>query len=259
MTSEFPVIVKVAKIDLSYFFRTKWLMVFLLSLNLSDIFVVALVYRGIMSVDYFQFFVPAVVVMGLFTAALDTGRRIYLSLREGIVQYYLSLPVSTEGLVAAHLLSGGVTGMVYSSSLLLLAFLVLGVNSIGNTLILLPFLLLLAIGLAGLAASLAVLASTRGEFFFAYQQMTQTLLLIFSTVFYPAYLLQQYLPSSLVLVASVNPLSLAADGLRTYAFQGQPMGGWFLLELAVTSLPFALLGGFSYLRVLGRVRVNGRV
>src|SRR5712692_2015171 len=256
---ELPVILSIARVDLSYFFRTKWLIVFLLSLNLSDIFVVALVYRGIMSLDYFQFFVPAVVVMGLFTAALDTGRRIYLSLREGIVQYYLSLPVSTEGLVAAHLLSGGTTGLIYSSSLLVTAFLVLGASSIVNTLILLPFLLLLAVGLAGLAATLAIVASTRGEFFFAYQQMAQTLLLIFSTIFYPAYLLQRYLPSFLVLVALVNPLSLAADGLRSYVFQGQPMGAFFLIELSVTSLPFALLGGFSYLRVLGRIRVNGKV
>lgn len=256
---EVPVILQIARVDLSYFFRTKWLIVFLLSLNLSDIFVVALVYRGIMSMDYFQFFVPAVVVIGLFTAALDTGRRIYLSLREGIVQYYLSLPVSTGGLVAAHLLSGGATGLVYSCSLLLVAFVVLGVNNIVNSLILIPFLLLLAVGLAGLAAALAVLASTRGEFFFAYQQMAQTLLLIFSTIFYPASLLQRYLPSFLVLIASVNPLSLAADGLRSYAFGGQPIGGSFLIELAFTSLPFALLGGFSYFRVLGRIRVRGKV
>ncbi len=128
-----------------------------------------------------------------------------------------------------------------------------------SILILFPFLLLLAVGLAGLAATLAVLASTRGEFFFAYQQLIQTLLLVFSTVFYPAYLLQRYLPSFLVLAASVNPLSLAADGLRSYAFQGQPLGGLFLAELTLTSLPFALLGWFSYLQVLGRIRVRGRV
>src|SRR5712692_5061992 len=177
--SELRIILEIARADLSYFFRTKWLIVFLLSLNLSDIFVVALVYRGIMSLDYFQFFVPAVVVIGLFAAALDTGRRLYLALREGIVQYYLSLPVSTEGLVMAYLLAGGATGLFYSSTLLLVAFLVLGVTAIGNALILLPFLLFLAVGLSGLAAALAVLASTHGEFFFAYQQMVQTLLLFF--------------------------------------------------------------------------------
>lgn len=234
-------------------------MAILLSLNLTDIFVVALVYGNLMSLNYFQFFVPAVVVMGLFAAALDTGRRIYLALHEGFVQYYLSLPVSLGGLVMAYLLAGGMVGLVYSSSLLVVACLLLGAKGILNALILLPFLLLLAMGLAGVAASLAAVASTRGEFFSAYQQFLQAFLLVFSTVFYPADLLQQYLPSFLVVIASVNPLSLAADGLRSYAFQGQPIDGVFLLELSLASLTFALLGGVAYRQVLNVIQVKGSV
>ncbi len=256
---EYPIILQIAMTDFSYFFRTKWLIAFLLGLNFSDMLVVALVYRGLMSLDYFQFFVPAVVVTGIFAAALDVGRRIFLALRDGNVQYYLSLPVSTEGLVAAYLLAGGMTGLVYSGPLLIMTILLLGTDAIFNVLIMLPFLLVLAVGLSGLAAGLAAIASTRGEFFYAYQQLLQTLLLVFSTVFYPAYILERYLPSFLVVVASANPLSLAADGLRTYAFRGQPIDAGYLLGLSLTSLPFALLGGFVYLQVLDMIRVNGKV
>ena len=128
--SEIRVILSIARNDFSYFFRTKWLMAVLLSLNLSDMLVVALVYRGMMDYPYFTYFVPAVVVMGLFAASLDTGRRIWLALREGVIQYELSLPVSTKGLVMAYLLAGGAAALVYASSLLIIAFIVLPSSAI---------------------------------------------------------------------------------------------------------------------------------
>ncbi|UCG36660.1 MAG: hypothetical protein JSV64_08720, partial [Candidatus Bathyarchaeota archaeon] len=169
--SEIQVILAIARNDFSYFFRTKWLMAILLSLNLSDMLVVALVYERMMSIDYFSYFVPAVIVMGLFAASLDTGRRIWLALREGVIQYELSLPVSTHGLVLAYLLAGGAAALVYASSLLLIALVVLPASAIWSALVLLPFLFVLAMGLAGIAATLAAVASTHGEFFFAFQNV----------------------------------------------------------------------------------------
>ena len=166
-------ILQIARTDFSYFFRTKWLMAVLLSLNVSDMLVIGLVYNGLMSFDYFQFFAPAVVVMGLFMGSMDTGRRIWLALREGVTQYYLSLPISNKGLVAAYLIAGSLSAMVYSSSLLLVALIVLQAHAVWNALILLTFLFILAMGLAGIAAALAALASTHGEFYFAYQQIVQ--------------------------------------------------------------------------------------
>ena len=48
-------ILQLAGNDFSYFFRTKWLMAVLLSLNLSDMLVVALVFQRLMDFNYFQF------------------------------------------------------------------------------------------------------------------------------------------------------------------------------------------------------------
>ena len=84
--SQFYRIFQIARTDFSYFFRTKWLMAILISLNLSDMLVTGLVYKELMTFDYFSFLVPGIVTMGLFTAATDTGRRIWLALREGVVQ-----------------------------------------------------------------------------------------------------------------------------------------------------------------------------
>lgn len=252
-------ILQIARTDFSYFFRTKWLMAVLLSLNISDMLVIGLVYNGLMSFDYFQFFAPAVVVMGLFMGSMDTGRRIWLALREGVTQYYLSLPISNKGLVAAYLIAGSLSAMVYSSSLLLVALIVLPAHAVWNALILLPFLFILAMGLAGIAAALAASASTHGEFFFAYQQIVQVFLLTFSTVYYPQQVLAQYLPSFLVNVASVNPLSVAAEALREFAFKGNPIQPNIMITLILTSIPFAMLGALAYYRALHNLQVKGKV
>lgn len=257
--TEIRQILQVARTDFSYFFRTKWLMAVLLSLNLSDMLVIGLVYNGMMSINYFQFFAPAVVVMGLFMGAMDTGRRIWLALREGVTQYYLSLPISNKGLVMAYLIAGSLAAMIYSSTLLLVALIVLPTSAFWNALILLPFLLILAMGLAGIAASLAAKASTHGEYFFAYQQIIQVLLLTLSTVYYPREILQLYLPSEIVTLASINPLSVAAETLREFIFEGSTIQLKIMFNLVFTSVPFALLGAFAYYRALHTLQVKGKL
>ncbi|UCG45391.1 MAG: ABC transporter permease, partial [Candidatus Bathyarchaeota archaeon] len=221
--------------------------------------VVALVFQRLMDFNYFQFFVPAVVVMGLFVAALDTGRRIWLAIREGVIHYYLSLPISTKGVVIAYLLAGGLAALVYSSSLLLIALIVLPAQAIWSTFILMPFLFILAMGLAGIAATLAALASTHGEFFFAYQQIVQVVLLTLSTVFYPIEVVRQYLPPLLVTVVSSNPLSLAAEAMREYTFIGNPIQSTVLMNIFFTSCPFAIIGGLAYLWALRTIQVKGKL
>jgi len=72
--SEFSRLLLIARTDFSYFFRTKWLMAVLISLNVSDMLVYALVITKIVSPGYFTFLVPGIVTVGLFSAATDTGR-----------------------------------------------------------------------------------------------------------------------------------------------------------------------------------------
>ncbi|NIO37263.1 hypothetical protein GTO27_06105 [Candidatus Bathyarchaeota archaeon] len=257
--SETRVILAVARNDFSYFFRTKWLMAILLSLNLSDMLVVALVYKRMMTFDYFSYFVPAVIIMGLFAASLDTGRRIWLALREGVIQYELSLPISTHGLVIAYLLAGGSAALVYASSLMAIALIVLPAQAIGSALMLLPFLFVLAMGLTGIAATLASIASTHGEFFFAFQNIVQIALLTLSTVYYPIEIVRNYLPSILVSIVAANPLSLATEALRQYAFVGMPIEPVFLAKIFLASIPFTIIGAFAYLGALRKFQVKGKV
>ncbi len=234
-------------------------MAILLSLNLSDMLVVALVYKGMMSIDYFKYFVPAVVIMGLFAASMDTGRRIWLALREGVIQYELSLPVSIQGLVASYLLAGGAAALVYASSLMAIALMVLPSQAAWSALILLPFLFVLATGLAGIAATLAAIASTHGEFFFAFQNIVQIALLTLSTVYYPIDKVQEYLPPAVVSFVAANPLSLAAEALREYTFNGVPIAPALLVKIFAASLPFAIVGAVAYFGALHKLRVQGKL
>jgi len=256
---EIQVILAIARNDFSYFFRTKWLMAVLLSLSLSDMLVVALVYKRMMTFDYFSYFVPAVIVMGLFAACMDTGRRIWLALREGVIQYELSLPLSTQGLVIAYLLAGGAAALVYASSLMAIALIVLPANAIWSALLLLPFLFVLAMGLAGIAATLAGVASTHGEFFFAFQNIVQVVMLTLSTVYYPIDVIQGFLPPPLVTVVAANPLSLAAQALRQYTFAGTPIEPVFLAKILLASIPFTVLGALAYLGALRKLQIKGKL
>jgi ABC-type polysaccharide/polyol phosphate export permease len=263
--SELSRLLLVAKTDFSYFFRTKWLMAVLISLNVSDMLVYALVITRLISPSYFAFVVPGIVTVGLFSAATDTGRRIWLALREGVAQYYLTLPVRTSGLVVAYIISGGLGGVVYSSTLLVIALIAaqtIGATAIQpqnilNAILLLPFLFVLATGLAGLAGFFASI-SRRGEMYWVYAQALQVTMITVSTIFYPATLIAQYLPGPISTIAQYNPLSLAATALRTSAFAPNPLDLTVLSNLFVTSLPLAALGALSYWLILRNLGIKGK-
>ena len=242
-------------------------MAVLISLNVSDMLVFGLVITNIVNRAYFTFLVPGIVTVGLFSAATDTGRRIWLALREGVVQYYMTLPIGTTGLVVAYIISGGLGGVVYSSSLLVIALIAaqyiapsavqLQPQNILNALILFPFLFVLSTGIAGLAAFFASI-SRRGEIYWVYAQALQVTMITVSTIFYPAQIVSQYLPAPLATIAENNPLSLAATALRNSAFGPNPLDPAVLTSLLATSLPLALLGAVAYWAILRNLRLRGK-
>ncbi|HET7405498.1 MAG TPA: hypothetical protein VFJ63_05215 [Candidatus Bathyarchaeia archaeon] len=263
--SGFSRLLLVARTDFSYFFRTKWLMAVLISLNVSDMLVYALVISKIVNAAYFTFLVPGIVTVGLFSAATDTGRRIWLALREGVAQYYMTLPLRTSGLVLAYIMSGGLGGVVYSSTLLIIGLVAaqsIGLASINplnllNALLILPFLFVLATGIAGLAGFFASI-SRRGEMYWVYAQALQVTMITLSTIFYPAQLIAQYLPAPIATIAEYNPLSLAATALRNSAFGSSPLDLTVLSNLLATSLPLAVLGALSYWLILRNLGIKGK-
>lgn len=244
--------------DLSYFFRTKWLLATLIGLNITDMLVVGLVYKGMMAFNYFAFYAPGVVVTGLFFASFDVGRRVHLGLTEGVSQYYLSLPLSLDGLVLAHLLSAGLGGTIYAGILTVIAMTFLPRLVSLSTLVLIPYLFLLSMGLAGIAAALN-LFSKAGERYWVFADGIQTALVGLSTIAYPITTVSSFLPVPLVTLIELNPLTQGAEALRSVV-NGAPSSSAFnLLSLSLTSLVFLAVGIVSYRHVFAHLREVGKI
>jgi len=254
---------QITRVDLSYFFRTKWLLATLIGLNITDMLVVGLVYNGLMQFNYFEFFVPGVIVTGLFFASFDVGRRVHLGLTEGVSQYYLTLPVSLNALVLAHLLSAGLGGLIYAGILIVIAsasLMALHLPSLitPNTIVLLPALFVLSMGLAGIAAVLN-LFSKAGDRYWVFADGIQTALVGLSTVAYPLKTVSGFFKPPILTFIEYNPLSQGAEALRTvvYGFSASP--AFNLPALFLGSLALLAVGVISYRHVFTRLRDTGRI
>ena len=250
---------QIARVDLSYFFRTKWLLATLIALNVTDMLVVGLVYKGMMGgFDYFTFFAPGVIITGLFFASFDVGRRVHLGLTEGVSQYYLTLPVSLNGLVTAHLLSAGVGGLVYAGLLAVIAMAFLhGLASV-STLVLIPYMFFLSMGLAGIAAVINLFAKA-GERYWVVTEAVQTTMVALSTIAYPITVVKPFFPGWLVTLIELNPLSQGAEALRAVVSGSASSEAFNLSALFVTSLVLMGVGVISYRRVFTKLREVGKI
>jgi ABC-2 type transport system permease protein len=248
---------RVLRVDLSYFFRTKWLIATLITLNLSDMLVAGLVYTNMMSINYLAFYAPGVVVAGMFAAALDVGRRVHLGLTEGVTQYYLSLPLSRNSITWAHIISAGLGGTIYGTILLGIASVIVPQLDSPLTLAIIPFFFLVSMGLGGITAALNLFAKG-GDRYFLYAEGIQIVLLGLSTVFYPASVVLSSLPPALGPIINYNPLSQVANAFRDIA-NGIPLNALTFGEVVGTSLVLVAVGAYCYRAVFAKVWVEGRV
>jgi ABC-type polysaccharide/polyol phosphate export permease len=126
-----------------------------------------------------------------------------------------------------------------------------------NAILLLPFLFILATGIAGLAAFFASISRV-GEIYWTYAQALQVSMVTISTIFYPASTIAQYLPGPIVTLAVNNPLSLAAGALRDSAFGGSALSMSLVGNLLGVSLPLAGIGALAYWIILRTIRLKGK-
>jgi len=249
--------------DFRNFFRYKWWLVGLISMNLADLFIMAIVYNSMLSSElaeqiksYFSFFAPGLTVTGLFASAFMIGREINMERRREVHHYMLSLPMTRVELAVGRVLSGGLRGMVYMSPLLVTCFAFLGLPTIGQFLMILAVLLLLAIGISGLSIAIAVSTSSLEKFITARGVVYYTLFFC-SSVFYPLSLIQKLgqegkFPSALVTLAEVNPLSNASDMIRSFLLGNPSFSLNMILNVLVFSLIFTLSAAFAYIKIIER-------
>lgn len=252
-------ILHVIQRDFSYFFRYKWWIAGMLSMNLADLFIMAVVYTNMVNpnitkeyVSYFVFFAPGLTITALFAAAFMIGREINMEIRREISHYMLSLPIRRFELALGRVLAGGVRGAIYMAPLLAttlgITYLYTGVFP--NTLQLLTILLalfLVSIGTSGLSIALA-LSTTSFEKYITARGVVYYVLFFCSTVFYPMPLIRSALPQ-LALIAQYNPLSCGADLSRAFLLGNPPFDPLMLVDIALFALIFASLATLAYMKV----------
>jgi len=247
--------------DFRNFFRYKWWLVGLISMNLADLFIMAIVYNRMLSGEvtqqiksYFNFFAPGLAVTGLFASAFMIGREVNMERRREVHQYMLSLPMTRMELGIGRVLSGGLRGMVYMSPLLLTCFAFLGLPTLGQFLLILAILFFLAIGISGLSIAIAVSTSSLEKFITARGLVYYTLFFC-SSVFYPLSLIQSLgqegkFPMVLVTLAEVNPLSNGADLIRSFLIGNPQFSLSMILNVLVFSTIFTLSAAVAYIKII---------
>lgn len=256
-------IIQILEHDFRNFFRYKWWLVGLISMNLADLFIMAVVYNQMLSPEiteqiqsYFNFFAPGLAVTGLFASAFMIGREINMERRNEVHHYMLSLPMTRFELAFGRVLSGGLRGMMYMAPLLLTCFIFIGFPSAAQLLVILGVLFALALGISGLSVAIAVSTSSLEKFITARGLVYYTLFFC-SSVFYPLSLIQQLgfegkFPAVLVTFAEVNPLSSASDMIRSFRFGSPPFSLNMIVNVLVFSSVFTLCAVFAYIKLMER-------
>lgn len=256
-------VIHILEHDFRNFFRYKWWLVGLVSMNLADLFIMAVVYNYMVSSEvtktyksYFDFFAPGLAVTGLFASAFMIGREINMERRREVHHYMLSVPMTRMELAIGRVLSGGLRGMVYMSPLLLTCFIFVGFPTIPQFLVILGILFLLALGISGLSIAIAVSTSSLEKFITARGLVYYTLFFC-SSVFYPLSLIQQLgqegkFPSVLVTLAEVNPLSNASDTIRSFLLGFPAFSYYSILSVIAFSAIFTLSAAFAYIKIIER-------
>ena len=249
--------------DFRNFFRYKWWLAGLISMNLADLLIMAVVYNQMVSPkiteltkSYFNFFAPGVTVVGLFASAFMIGREINMEVRRQIHHYMLSLPITRLELAVGRLLAGGLRGMAYMSPLLLTTFLFLGFPSLPQLFVILGALFLLATGISGLSIATAV-STTSFEKFVTARGLVYYVLFFCSSIFYPLSLIQTLgqegvMPQPIVVLAELNPLSSGADLIRSFLLGNPPFTLSMIRNLVVFSTVFATTATFAYMKIVER-------
>jgi ABC-2 type transport system permease protein len=247
--------------DFRNFLRYKMWLVGLITMNLADLFITAVVYNKVLNPNldiknYFSFFAPGLVVTGLFASAFMIGREINMERRREVHHYMLSVPMTRMELAVGRVLSGGLRGMVYMSPLLATCFVFLGLPTVPQFLVIIGLLFLTAIGISGLSIAIAVSTSSLEKFITARGLVYYTLFFC-SSVFYPLSLIQQLgsegkFPAVLVTFAEINPLSSTSDTIRSFLLGSPPFSYYSILSVVVFSAAFTFSAAFAYIKIIER-------
>lgn len=256
MISGAPALI-VAYRDLQRFWKYRWWLAGLVAMNLADLFIFALVFRGIIRreivPDYFYFLAPGIASIAAFAAAFTIGREVMMELRRGFHHYLLSLPMPRVHLILGRILGGVVRGVVYQTPFL--ALLILLTNTV-NPAIALAFIVTIMVSASMSSLSIALSTAVKSlEMQATIRSVTYFAIFFLSNVFYPENVLKTRFPEPIYTIIVNNPISIATSIYRII-FTHNILHDVYQLEillakLIIWTLVLVLVGALLYDRNLG--------
>jgi len=148
--------------------------------------------------------------------------------------------------------------VIYAGLLTMMAAVLVPQLASLSTVALIPFMFVLSMGLAGIAAVLNLFSRT-GDRYFVFADGIQTVMVSLSTVAYPISVISSYFPSTLVTVIQLNPLSQGAEALRAVINGGPSNAAFNLPSLVLASFGLLVIGVVSYRHVFTKLREVGKI
>jgi len=249
----------VVKRDLDRFWKYKWWLAGLITMNLTDLFIFALIFNNIVNrayiSDYLLFLAPGIAAIATFASAFSIGREVGVEVRRGYTQYLLSLPLTRTQLSLGRILGGAVRGLIYQVPFIaLLIILHWEIPSPAEAGLIAVTSIMLTIAMSSLSITIST-AVRSFDLQATMRSFTYFVLFFFSNVFYPDTLIRRYFPQALYIVISNNPVSIATSIYRDIFAPGMAPPGdipVLLVKLAAWSIVLLAAGSIFYLRNLSR-------
>ncbi len=197
-------------------------------------------------VNFMQFMYPGIVAMSVLTSSLFAGVSVVWDREFGFLREILVAPIGRTGIVIGKAMGAGVTALLQVVIMLVLAP-VLGVDlDVRIVLELIPIVILLSLGLAGLGILFASFMTSQQGFQLVIQLLIFPLIFL-AGVFFPV----NQVPQWLEVISKVNPLTYGVDAIRQVFLGSAPGLGVTVLGhtmsllddvIVVTALGIILLG-----------------
>jgi len=179
------------------------------------------IYRNVL---YIEFMAPGSIASTLLFVALIGGGITILNDRErGVIEGYLVTPLKSYEIVFGVLLAGVVKAVLSAGAMLLLAVVFAGVrpnlDALG-VLLMIPTLILAALGLLSIVAAIAVRAPSADMLRFIILPLSYILYFTSGAV-YPI----QGFPAWMKAFSAVNPMTYTVHALRLLMYKGSTLAG----------------------------------
>lgn len=176
---------------------------------------------------YLDFITPGILILTVLSTSLQGGSLLMFDKVLGFLNKFLALPAPRESILLGKILFITLRGIIQATIILIIAVLI-GASLYGPSQYALMYLILFLFGaLFAAAATTVALYLEDHDSYAAFNTMISMPLFFTSTALIP----YAAMPEWLKVIASVNPLSIAIDGIRAVALGIVPLASLGILTL----------------------------